>query len=500
MRRRVAAACLSVLLATGAHAQTLRIALNSDPDILDPTLSRTVNGRVVYAALCDKLFDIDPKLNIVPQLATGYEWSDPRTLVIHLRPGVKFHDGEVMDAQAVKFSLERHLTMQGSFRRSEINSIDHVEVVDPATVRIVLKAPSAPFLAQLTDRAGMILSPKAAEAAGKDFGLHPVCAGPFRFVERLPQDRIVLERFPDYWNAAAIHVAKLVYVPIPDSSVALGNLQSGAVDMVLDMLPTDVETVKKNPKLRLTMSDQLGYQGLTINVGNGPRADTPLGRDSRVRQAFALSLDLNALNDVVYNGLFTPNVQAVPKGSPFYLPAFTPPARDVAGAKTLLKEAGVTPPVSVDIMTPNTPDIRQVAEVIQSMAAEAGFDVKITATEFASSLQAANRGDFQAYLVQWSGRIDIDGNVYAFLHTGAGLNDGHYANAGFDSLLDAGRTEPDLEKRRAIYANAWKIEMNDLPIIYMWTRKNILGMRSGISGYTPVPDGLVRLQGVTVAP
>lgn len=147
MRRRVAAACLSVLLATGAHAQTLRIALNSDPDILDPTLSRTVNGRVVYAALCDKLFDIDPKLNIVPQLATGYEWSDPCTLVIHLRPGVKFHDGEVMDAQAVKFSLERHLTMQGSFRRSEINSIDHVEVVDPATVRIVLKAPSAPFLA-----------------------------------------------------------------------------------------------------------------------------------------------------------------------------------------------------------------------------------------------------------------------------------------------------------------------------------------------------------------
>ncbi|MDR3535886.1 MAG: ABC transporter substrate-binding protein, partial [Acetobacteraceae bacterium] len=167
-----------------AAAQTLRIALRDDPDILDPTLARTYTGRLVFAALCDKLFDIDSKLNIVPQLATGYEWADPKTLLVHIRPGVKFHDGEVMDAAAVKASLDRHLTLPGSFRRLEISEVDHVEVVDPTTVRIVLKFPSAPFLAQLTDRAGMVVAPEAAAKAGKDFGLHPVCNGPFQFTER----------------------------------------------------------------------------------------------------------------------------------------------------------------------------------------------------------------------------------------------------------------------------------------------------------------------------
>jgi peptide/nickel transport system substrate-binding protein len=132
----------------------------------------------------------------VPQLATGYEWADPKTLLIHLRQGVLFQDGTPMDAAAVKYTLDRDLTLPGSFRRSEVSAIDHVDVVDPLTVRVVLKSPSGAFLAQLTDRAGMIVSPKAATEEGKDFALHPVCAGPFRFVERVPQDHVTLERFP----------------------------------------------------------------------------------------------------------------------------------------------------------------------------------------------------------------------------------------------------------------------------------------------------------------
>ena len=141
MRRLLLATACVLITAMPAFSQTLRIALRQDLDVLDPTLATTYVGRIVFAGLCDKLFDIDEKLNIVPQLATGYEWADDRTLVIHLRSGVKFHNGEVLDAAAVKYSLERHLTMQGSFRKSEISSIDHVEVVDPATVRIVLKSP-----------------------------------------------------------------------------------------------------------------------------------------------------------------------------------------------------------------------------------------------------------------------------------------------------------------------------------------------------------------------
>src|ERR1700754_2858694 len=205
------AVALFVLLTAGALAQTtLRIGLAEDPDMLDPTLGRTYVGRIVFAAFCDKLFDIDEKLNIVPQLALSYETSaDGKAMTIRLRPGVKFHDGEPLDAEAAKFSIERHMTLPTSFRKSELSSVDHVEVVDPLTIKLVLKQPYAPLIAQLTDRAGMMVSPKAAKEAGDKFGLHPVCAGPYKFVERVQQDRIVGEKFADYWNKDNVFIDKV---------------------------------------------------------------------------------------------------------------------------------------------------------------------------------------------------------------------------------------------------------------------------------------------------
>ena len=166
-------------LAATAQAQTLRFGLAEDPDVLDPTLARTFVGRIVFAALCDKLVDIDEKLAIVPQLATSYEWSaDSKALTLKIRPGVTFHDGEKLDAAAVKFNLERHKTMTGSNRRGELAPVASVDVVDPMTVRLNLSAPFAPLLAQLADRAGMMVSPKAAQAAGDKFGAKPGLLGP----------------------------------------------------------------------------------------------------------------------------------------------------------------------------------------------------------------------------------------------------------------------------------------------------------------------------------
>src|SRR2546428_1675032 len=193
-------ALVLAVLGSFANAQTLRIGLAEDPDVLDPSMARTFVGRIVFAGLCDKLFDLDEKLNIVPQLATGYEWSgDNKALTVKLRSGVTFHDGEKLDAAAVKYNLERHKNMQGSNRRGELAVVTSVETPDSSTVKINLAAPFAPLLAVLTDPAGMMRSPKAAEAAGEKFGAKPVCAGPFRFGERIAQERIVLERFPSYW-------------------------------------------------------------------------------------------------------------------------------------------------------------------------------------------------------------------------------------------------------------------------------------------------------------
>src|SRR5215216_6755137 len=165
--RSAALALAFCLTGTGVSAQgNLRIGLGDDPDVLDPSLSRTYTTRIVFAALCDKLFEIDEKAGIVPQLALSSETSaDGKTVTIKLRPGVKFHDGESFSAEAAKYSLDRHMNMKGSFRKPELAAVDSVEVVDPLTVKLNLKQPFSPLLSQLTDRAGMMVSPKAAEAS-----------------------------------------------------------------------------------------------------------------------------------------------------------------------------------------------------------------------------------------------------------------------------------------------------------------------------------------------
>src|SRR5882672_8229213 len=156
IRFAAAAALVALSCGTAAAQSHLRIGLAEDPDVLDPTLARTYVGRIVFASICDKLFDINQKLEIIPQLALSHETSeDGKAVTIKLRPGVKFHDGEPFDAQAVKFTLDRHMTAANSLRKADLSQVDKVEVVDASTVRLLLKAPFSPLIAQLTDRAGM---------------------------------------------------------------------------------------------------------------------------------------------------------------------------------------------------------------------------------------------------------------------------------------------------------------------------------------------------------
>ncbi|HEX3883914.1 MAG TPA: ABC transporter substrate-binding protein [Stellaceae bacterium] len=496
LRMFVFAACL--LLAGGANAQTLRIGLAEDPDLLDPTLARTYVGRIVFASLCDKLVDISPELDIVPQLATSWDWVDGnKGLVFHLRPGVKFQDGTPLDAAAVKYSIERHLKLPGSNRKAEISAVTGVEVVDDHTVKLVLSQPSATLLAALTDRAGMIVSPTAAEKEGADFAAHPVCAGPFKFVERVAQDRIVLERFADYWNKDAIHFDKIVFQPIFDSTVRLANLQSGSLDLIERVAATDLETVRKDSRLKLSSVTSLAYQGLTINQNNGDRAKNPLGQDPRVREALEWSIDRAALNQVVFNGEFQPGNQWEPPGNKYYIKDFPIPGRDVAKAKALLAAAG-TPKVSIEMMVPTNPETERAAQVIQAMAAEAGFDIKIRATEFASALDLAVKGDYQSFLVGWSGRTDPDGNIYNFVSCKgpAGLNTTHYCNKEVDAALDTARTASDPATRLAQYKIAAEHLLKDRPIIYLWHPKWLYAATTKLQGFTPYPDGLIRPQGV----
>ena len=485
------------LLAPLVNSQTLRIGLAEDPDILDPTMARTFVGRIVFAGLCDKLFDLDEKLNIVPQLATSYKWSaDNKSLEIKLRDGVTFHDGEKLDAAAVKYNLERHKNMKGSSRRGELAVVSSVDAVDASSVRINLAAPFAPLLAVLTDRAGMMVSPKAAEAAGDKLGAKPVCSGPFRFVERIAQDRIVLERFPNYWNKGEIHFERIVYQPIVDATVRLANLRSGQLDFIERVAPSDIAQLRNDNRFRIAKIVEIGYQGITINVGKSDLAQkNPLGKDPRVREALELSLDRDAIVKVAMEGEAQPGNQWVAPTNRFYGKSAPIPKRNVERAKQLLKEAGVPNP-SFTLMTPTTSDAQRIAQIVQAMAKEAGFDVKIHSTEFATSLNLADKGQFEAYVLAWSGRADPDGNLHTMLACKGPTNYAGYCKEDVEKLIDESRTSLDATRRIAAYDKIAQAVQKDRPIIYLYHRNWLWAHTAKLTGLRTVPDGMVRVQGL----
>ncbi len=486
-----------LLLSFSANAQTLRIGLAEDPDVLDPTRARTFVGRIVFAGLCDKLFDLDEKLNIVPQLATSYKWSaDNKSLEIKLRQGVTFHDGEKMDAAAVKYNLERHKNMKGSSRRGELAVVSSVDVVDPQTVRVNLAAPFAPLLAVLTDRAGMMVSPKAAEALGEKFGANPVCSGPFKFVERIAQDRMVLERFPAYWNKGQIHFDRIVYQPIPDATVRLANLRSGQLDFIERVAPSDIPQLRGDGRFKVAKIVEIGYQGITINLNKSDLGQkNPLGKDPRVREAFELSLDRDAIVKVVMEGEAQAGNQWVAPSNQYYGKSARIPKRNVARAKQLLKEAGVPNP-SFTLMTPTSSDAQRIAQVVQSMAKEAGFDIKIHSTEFATSLNLADKGQFEAYVLAWSGRPDPDGNLHTMLACKGPTNYAGYCKDDVEALINESRTSLDPARRAAAYDKIAQQVQKDRPIIYLYHRNWLWAHTTKLTGLRTVPDGMVRVQGL----
>src|SRR2546429_6489575 len=409
------ALAMLVLLGAGmASAQTvLRIGLNDDPDALNPTISRAYIGRLVFAALCDKLFEVTPDIMIVTQLATGYEWTaGGRSVVIRLRPGVKFHDGEPFNAEAVRFNIERHLSTPGSFRKSEIGEIKSVDIVNDLPVGFNLAEPLVPLIAALTDRSGMMVSPKAARELGDKFGTRPVCAGPFKFVERVAQGKIVGERFAEYWDKANIHVDRIEFVPITDSTARLANLRSGDLQMIERVSPTDLAQVRADGKLKVVGIAELGYQMLPLNLNNGPRAKT-LGADPRIRQAIDLAIDRETIIKTVFNNEYLPGNQFVNPSSPFYNAKFPVKHRDVARARQLLREAG-QPNLAFTLIVPPERDRQEAALVIQALLAEAGITVTIQTHENVTMLSAGCKGYFEDYFNFWRGSPVLAGQIIQF--------------------------------------------------------------------------------------
>ncbi|PLC50078.1 ABC transporter substrate-binding protein [Pollutimonas subterranea] len=474
---------------------TLRIGLQDDPDQLDPARARTFVGRIVFASLCDKLVDITPELEFVPQLATQWSWPDNKTLKFTLRENAVYHDGTPIDAASVKANLERAKNLPDSNRKSELVTLASVDAPDARTVVLHLTQPDASLLSQLSDRAGMMQSPAS---FNKDPGKNPVCSGPYRFKSRVQNDHITLEKFAQHWDAANYHFQTVVFRPVPDATVRLNNMRSGGLDIAERLAPADAQTVKDDPNLSFMPVTGLGFQAISVNFANAPRADNPFAKDARVRQAFDLSIDRDAINQVVGMGLYQPAFQPFPPASFAYDKSVERKGRDVEKARALLKEAGLDR-VKVEISFGNNTIMQQVFELIQAMGSEAGFDISLRSMEFAALQSTMARGDFELAQAGWSGRVDPSGNVFQYVSCKGSLNDGRFCDETMDKLLNDAREELDVEKRKVLYREFLNQMRAKHPIFYTYYLPWTFGVQKRVQGFVPYPDGLVRLKDVTLA-
>jgi peptide/nickel transport system substrate-binding protein len=480
---------------------TIAVALSQDPDALDPTTANTFVGREVFVSMCEKLYDIDADLKLVPQLAVGQPEvsADGKTVTIKLRNGVLFNDGTPLDAAAVKKSLDRHRTMAGSARKSELGAVADVAVVDPGTVRLTLSRPFAPLTAQLADRAGMIMSPAALDSEGDNFGAHPVCVGPFSFVSRTSGSEIVVQKSDKYYDRDKVKLDKIVYRIITDPNVRAANLRSGDIQVAERVATSDVPSLQADTKLKVLAGGGLGYQGITINLSNvagtgkSPGAiDTPLAQSPQLREAFELSLDRDAINKVVFNGLYEPDCSPLPASSPYRESNLACPRHDLAKAKQLVAASGVKTPVPVTLLVTANASSERLGQVIQGMAKEAGFDVKVQPTEFVTSLNQARDGKFDAIQVGWSGRIDPDGNVNDLITTGGSNNYSGLHDPVIDDAVKQAAATTDAAKRRELYTAAITQERQQRGVIYLYHERFFLGVGGTIAGVRYFADGIPR--------
>lgn len=465
---------------------SLNISLDSDPPKLDPSASSAFIDRQVFASLFDKLLDLNPDGTFVPQLAESWTVSeDQKVYTFKLRQGVKFHDGTDFNADAVKFTFERNL-QEGSPRRSELDSVDKVTVVDPYTVTVELKQPFAPFLSVLTDRAGMIVSPTAVEKYGEDFLNHPVGTGPFVFKERVKGDHITLVKNENYWQKGLPKLDSVTYKVINDANVAFMNLKSGQVDITNKFPEKEVPGIANDPKIKVVNELTYAYQGIYLNVGKPPFDKKEL------RQAVDLLIDRDAIVKVLLNGIGAPANSPFSPGHFAYGDSDKYEKPDLQKAKDLLAKAGMPGGFSFTLTIGTSPSNQQLGQMIQGMLKPAGIDVKLEKIEFGQLLDKLQEHNFEAVQNGWSGRPDPDQNIYRFINTGQVNNYGQYSNQKVDELLAAARTESDTAKRKALYDQVMEILHDEVPFVYLYHQANLLGFSSAVQGFTYVPDGLIR--------
>ena len=482
---------------------TLTIGFDVDPDALDPTLSGTVAGRWVFIDMCEKLYDIDAHLNIVPQLAASLPTfsENKKTVTIRLRTGIRFNDGTPFNAAAVKQSIERHKTMPRSMRASELAPVASVETQGASTVILHLSSRYAPLTSQLADRAGMVMSPKALNEEGANFASNPVCVGPFMFKERVAGDHITMVRSPYYYAKSRVHLDQIVIRIINDPAARAANLRSHDVD-VAPIASTELQSVMHDASLRVIKSTSIGYAGLTINLGNKSgigkpyeTVGTPLSQSADLRQAFELAIDRNLINHVVFGGANRPSCSPFPDQSPYAAAEKGVPCHltaRLAAAKAAFARSGAKAPVDVHMTIGTLTTLARLGALFQGMEKKVGFNVILEPTEFATAQSRAAAGKFDTFFQPWSGRVDPDANLQQFVNSTGSSDFSGYANAAVDRATNQARAIFNPQRRIGLYHDALAHLAKDLPLIYLYNPINRFGVSKEVGGVQIYNDGLIR--------
>lgn len=474
------------------YGGTLNVGLADDPPELDPHLTAANASRTILHNIFATLFEVDENLQVVPGVVQ--EWTvtdDGLEYVFHLTPGVLFHDGTALDADAVAFNFGRMMDPEfGSPRAAELAFVDSVAVIDDLTVQVNMSQPFAAFLPALASWTGMMVSPTAVEATG-NFGFEEslVGAGPFRFVERIRDDRVVLERFDDYFKEGLPYLDRVVYRPFVDGDSRVLNLQSGAIHIVNTVPGRNIADLQANDDIKVSIVGGLGYRGIYINSQS-----EDLGSRER-RQALSACVDRSIIVDTIFGdaavpgfGPYSPATWVVDLEDPV-------PERDVERARELLAAAGVPDGFSFTLyIVPSEEEIR-VASMMAAMCAEVGIQIDIQQIEFGTGLARMGDGNYTAFSVELSPRNDPDLSAYPWFHS-TGTNWARIDSPELDDLLTRARASVDQAERRELYRQTNEIYAEEVPYLFLYHMAEIKAFRNELQGYRHIPDSMMRFEDV----
>jgi peptide/nickel transport system substrate-binding protein len=454
------AAALPALIrpARAADESVLRVAFAVQPATLDPQKMRVGGLEYNAAVYCfNRLTQQDPQLQVLPDLATSWEASeDLKTWTFHLRPGVKFHNGKPFDASDVLFTYKRILDKEvASVLRVNFSIVDNIEAVDLLTVRFTLSTPYADLPAAAAGYQALIVS----ESIVDTLTTHPIGTGPFRFVEYRPGDQMTLERNPDYFLPGVPTLDRAILRVIPEYTTAVSALESGAVDVVYDLPPEQVDNVKRSTVAHTEEVVAGRWQGIIWNCEMKPFDDP------RVRRAFSKLVDKPALTDIAMFGHGTPTLTPIPPLHPYFRKDIPIGGADIPGAKRLLAAAGIPEGFTLEMYVPGAnPPRERLATAFRDSAKQAGVNVQLRMVP-PDKFFAEMEGKVLFSADGFYGRATPDLMVYPWYHSTGSWNNTlwHYHNPEVDKVLDAARATTSTTEQAKLYGRFQELVLDDPP-------------------------------------